>query len=135
MRLAGHDGPVLAAEFSADGALVLTASSDQTLAIWDCASATRLARIFPSSGPVAAVAMSPDGTRLASASTGAGLLWDVSMLTRNDVAKLADWVCRERLSGASTLTAQDIERAGCLGDRVGEDVSRFLPPSWADPSR
>src|SRR5262245_52373867 len=63
-----HARNVDAADFSRNGAHILTGSADGTLKLWDIAT-TRLVRTFTGhKGDVTAVAFSPDGTRAISGS-------------------------------------------------------------------
>src|SRR5262245_35780464 len=68
LTLKGHSGPVWAVAFSPDGSLLVTASDDQTLKIWDTTGGHERATLPGHTGGVKAVAFSPDGRLLASGS-------------------------------------------------------------------
>ena len=72
-----HIDNVLAAEFSPDGALVATASEDNTARVWDARTGAPVSPVLRHTRSVAAVAFSPDGTSVATASwDGTARLWD-----------------------------------------------------------
>jgi len=66
-RLLGHDGPVNDAAFLPDGRAI-TGSDDGTLVLWDLDTGEILRRFEGHAAKVVDVAVSPDGTRAASAS-------------------------------------------------------------------
>jgi WD40 repeat protein len=68
-ELTGHKGRVSGAAFSADGRILATASWDETVRLWDVATARETTRFPLKIGALTAVAFSPDGTRLAVAGT------------------------------------------------------------------
>ena len=77
-ELNGHEGPVVAATFLADGAAILTAGSDRTLRLWDVAAGSER-RIFDGHLDVTtALAVSGDGKTAWSASLDQSLgIWDL----------------------------------------------------------
>ncbi len=73
-----HQGTVRWAEFSPDGARILTASWDETAKLWDAASDKLLAS-FAHQGIVWHAAFSPDGARIVTASADkTAKLWDAA---------------------------------------------------------
>ena len=75
--LDGHAGRVLSVAFHPNGNMLATASSDQTVRLWDVVSGETRAVLTEHEQPVWAVAFSPDGRTLASSDTsGAICLWD-----------------------------------------------------------
>jgi WD40 repeat protein len=75
----GHTDSVNACAFSPDGRYALSASSDQTLRLWNIANGQELRRLSGHTGFVNACAFSPDGHYALSASSDQTLrLWDVA---------------------------------------------------------
>ena len=66
--LAGHGGPVISLISVAGSAQLLSGSADGTLRLWD-ASAGNMVRQFNHGAPITAIAISPDATKVASASS------------------------------------------------------------------
>jgi WD40 repeat protein len=74
-----HSGTVKALAFSVDGQLVVSASADCTLKLWDVASGRELRSFAGHADAVGACALSADGARLVSGSRDETLkLWDVA---------------------------------------------------------
>jgi len=77
MTLVGHTRGVNACTFSPDGKQILSASSDNTLKLWDVATGKELKTLAGHTDVVRACAFSPDGRRIVSASFDKTLrLWD-----------------------------------------------------------
>ncbi len=64
----GHQGDVNSAEFSPDGARVVTASSDNTARVWEAGSGRLLQTLEGHHGTVRSAEFSPDGERVVTAS-------------------------------------------------------------------
>ena len=76
--LEGHDRPVRAVSFSADGTL-LASGADLAVNLWDPGAKERLVTLRGKGREVRTVAFSPDGTTLAAGSEDGKIgLWDVS---------------------------------------------------------
>jgi WD40 repeat protein len=73
----GHRGSISSVDFSPDGRLALSGSTDNSLRFWDIASGREL-RILRHTDPVWSAAFSPDGRTVLSVGDGDNLkLWDV----------------------------------------------------------
>lgn len=64
-ELAGHKGQVTGVGFVRGGRTVVSASWDETVRFWDVATKKETARFTPGVGKLTALAVSPDGTRVA----------------------------------------------------------------------
>ena len=67
-ELGSHGHVVNAVAFAPDGRIALSASWDNTVALWDLATGAELRELDGHGQSVNALAVSPDGTRFASAS-------------------------------------------------------------------
>ncbi len=77
--LGGHDDWVLSCAFAPDGKRIASASSDQTIRIWDAASGENLLTLSGHSDSVRSCAFAPDGKRIASASDDQTIrIWDAA---------------------------------------------------------
>ena len=77
-RLRGHTNYVYCAEFSPDGARVVTASSDRTARVWDAATGATLMTLRGHTAEVYSCAFSPDGARVVTGSDDdTARVWDV----------------------------------------------------------
>jgi len=76
-RFSGHTAAVNGVAYSPDGARVVSASSDNTLIMWDAQTGAIVHKLEHHAGAVNSVAYSPDGSLIASASTDKTIaLWD-----------------------------------------------------------
>lgn len=62
--LPGHEGPVSALAFTADGATLASGSWDKTVRVWDIFSRTQASEPFEQSSDVLSIAFRPDGKEL-----------------------------------------------------------------------
>ncbi|MEH2276781.1 MAG: ribosome assembly protein 4, partial [Nostoc sp.] len=77
--LEGHSSAVYSVVFSPDGQRLASASSDNTIKLWDVATGKAVQTLTGHSDVVRSVVFSPDGQRLASASADKTIkLWDVA---------------------------------------------------------
>lgn len=75
----GHANTCNSASFSADGRMVVTASSDKTIKVWDIDDGKEIRTIDGHGSLVMSAKFSPDGKRIASGSYDKSVkLWDVS---------------------------------------------------------
>jgi len=105
--LEGHTGAVTSVAFSPDGALLASASDDNTVRVWDAATGAAVKTLKGHTRAVTSVAFSPDGALLASASyDGTVRVWD--MATGAAVKTLeghTDWVHSVAFSPDGALLA------------------------------
>ena len=106
MTLKGHDGKVMSAAYSPDGARIVTASGDQTAKVWDAVTGKELLTLKGHDSSVNSVAYSPDGKRIATAG-GDGIV-QVYTTDMDELLQIAESrVTRQ-------LTAEEKERYGVL---------------------
>jgi WD40 repeat protein len=68
--LKGHTAPVVGADFSPDGRLVVTASSDKTARLWEAETGKEVRVLKGHTSGVFSAVFSPDGKRLATVGDG-----------------------------------------------------------------
>ena len=98
--LAGHQGSVKSVAVSPDGRRIVSGSDDQTVAVWDLETGTRLHALTGHQGAVTSVAVSPDGRRIVSGSEDKTVaVWDLETGTRlHALAGHQGWVNSVALS-------------------------------------
>ena len=93
LRFIGHTDLVNSVAFSPDGRFALSASSDQTLILWDAATGAEIHRFVGHTGMVRSVVFSSDGKYALSGSRDAtARLWRIFASTDD----LVDWVHANR---------------------------------------
>jgi WD40 repeat protein len=81
LSLRGHDGSVMRASFSPDGAVIATVSVDRTARLWDVSTGALLRVIH---GPKYTAEFSPDGrSLLTTGSMEYAVLWDIDLDERS----------------------------------------------------
>jgi WD40 repeat protein len=124
--LDGHSRQVTAVAFSPDGQLVVSASKDSTVRVWEVATGTCRSTLEGHSDYVTAVAFSPDGQLIASASKDSTVrVWEVATGT-----------CRSTLEGHSdyvttvTFSSDGHDLYTSTSDIPVSFPSTVLLPSW-----
>lgn len=127
--LAGHTDRVLGAAFSRDNSRIVTASADSTARIWDAATGAALATLRGHTGAVAAAAFGPDGSRIVTASADrTARIWQLDPLVLMPADQRQSYICRERLIGARSFTAREMEEPMLRGrDDLRQPCDRLGP--------
>jgi WD40 repeat protein len=82
---AGHTGGVMAVRFSPDGKVLVSASKDGTVQLWDVAARRAIVQLLQQGGDIFTMALTPDGKLLAIGTSDNRVeLWDV--VARRQVA-------------------------------------------------
>jgi WD40 repeat protein len=99
------------AAFSPDGKRIVTASEDDTVRVWDAATAKEIAVLRGHENRVYSAAFSPDGTRIVTASGDkTARIWNARLQAMSVKGLLAE-ACA-RLAGLSKLTRDEMRLAG-----------------------
>jgi WD40 repeat protein len=142
-----HQDEVFQAEFSRDGARILTASRDKTAKLWDAASG-KLISSFDHPDGLYYVAFSPDGARILTATGNAAKLWNavsgklVASVEHKDTVPWAAFspdgtriltVSRDKTANlwdavTPVELAQQVEEAGGEKSKIGPSVSMANSP-------
>lgn len=79
-RLEGHSGPITALAFTPNGEVIVSASADQTIRLWNADTGDALRTIVNEDmSDFVVLALTPDGKTLASGTNaGAVLMWDIT---------------------------------------------------------
>jgi eukaryotic-like serine/threonine-protein kinase len=76
--LRGHEGPITALAYSADGRSLASSSADKTVRLWDPGTGKAVAVLRGHEEPAESLSFSPDGSRICSVDGGSGRLWDAA---------------------------------------------------------
>ncbi len=77
-QISGHEGPVTALHFTADGRQLLSGSVDETVRLWDVDSGEQIRRFDGHTGGIFDLSLSPDGRHAASGAVdGSVIVWDL----------------------------------------------------------
>ena len=125
VELKGHTADLASADFSPDGAKVITASSDHSARIWDAKTGAVLATLGGHTEGVRSASFSPDGTRVVTASRdGSAKIWDANtgalLKTLSGHGGMLEYAAFSS-DGSRVVTASRDKRArsGTPGDRQG----------------
>jgi WD40 repeat protein len=131
----GHSGPIACCAWSPEGSRIVSASSDQTLRIWDAKSGAGLATLQGHQGWVNGCAWSPEGLQIVSSSSDKTLrIWDAksgACLATLEGHQDSVWGCAWspdglRMVSASrdkTLRIWDAKSGACLATLAGHQGS------------
>ncbi|MBI2433819.1 MAG: serine/threonine protein kinase, partial [Candidatus Hydrogenedentes bacterium] len=126
--LAGHEGPVVSAEYSPDGTLLVTASDDHTARLWSSDGSER-AVLRGHTGQLRVATFSPAGHRVATASEdGLAILWDSA--TGKEIVRLKGHdggvnAVEFSPTGEAALTASADGTARLWNASTGEEQGRL----------
>ena len=105
-----HSKEIVSAGLSGDGSVVVTASLDGTARLWHLATGREMARLGPHAGMLYAAAIDTDGGLIVTGGDDAKLrFWQDLRVDQRRGDALRDWICIEKLRGAQTMTAQEMQ--------------------------
>jgi tetratricopeptide (TPR) repeat protein len=121
--------------FSADGRRIASASSDETLKVWDAAGGQELLTLRGHMDAVNGVAYSADGRRIASASEDQTVkVWDATPLTadlsvKREASGMVHFFFGKRLSREEATASIRADRT--ISEELREQALAELDASWA----
>ena len=134
VQLAGHDGPVRSVAFSPNGKLALSGSEDNTIRVWDIASADGVKTLRGHGSSVRSCVFSPDGQWVLSGGDDESVrLWNVqgyqevrvlhaTVFSGHDDAVLSARFSRD---GQKIVTASRDRTASLWNAETGQPLRRF----------
>ena len=132
--LTGHTLAIESLEFSADGELLATASSDGTARVWRVADWSEVAAIDPGRGRLSSVSFSPDGQRLAIGEVnGDVLVWNLETNRLEFEGRHLDGVQGVDFSADGRRLAA-CDRGGTLRIWEPDNTARPLSEAWSGHS-
>jgi hypothetical protein len=127
--LRGHEGEVLSAAFSPDGAHIVTASWDRTVRIWDATTGAELSALRGHEEQVQSAAFSPDGDRIVTASRDlTARIWNAATGAELFALRGHERDVRSAAflpGGARVVTASDDRTARIWDAATGAEIARI----------
>ncbi|NIM15197.1 MAG: TIR domain-containing protein [Candidatus Aminicenantes bacterium] len=131
--LEGHSRSVNAVAITPDGQAAVSASSDNTLKVWDLTSGTLRHSLEDHIGPVKAVAITPDGQAAVSASSDKTLkVWDLKSGTlRHSLVGHSWWVQAVAVTpdGQAAVSASEDNTLKVWVLSIGKEIGQFIGES------
>ena len=131
--LKGHWGIVSSLMFSVDGKMLVSGADDATIRIWDVEKKTSSKPVLAHEGEGMRVAISPDGSRIASAASeddGTIAIWDISgkeMMRIDNAYKESVLGLLFSKDGNALLCMNSVGRSKVWDVRKGALISEVLP--------
>ena len=131
--LTGHFGPLYALAFSPDGKLLATAGDDETVCVWDLASARCAARLKGHRRTIWSLAFSKCGSLLASGSQDSTVrIWDARAAGRGEHQQVGSGDEPSAAAGGAAAAAAAGQAAGEEANGAAGDANAHATP-FADP--
>lgn len=130
-KLIGHTDDVNSVAFSPDGLKILSASSDNSLILWDAGTGQVIRRFIGHSQQVNSVTFSPDGrTALSGSNDGHIIMWDIG-----EGAEIFRKTCSAEVSSVAFSPDGRLFAAGtqddtvCIGEVETGEQTRLIRPA------
>jgi WD40 repeat protein len=127
-----ESGKIHALTFAPDSSLLVSGNQDKTVRVWDVSTGQAVGQVFNHDGPVYALAISRQGTRLAAGSRGVRV-WDVT--SKKQLHQFGDKTVTFiafSANGESLVVAGPGQRAGYWELGSGKEVRQFQPIPRSD---